>query len=890
MKHRVWWLLGALASGFLLWFFALRAGPEAGPVITRAPEDPAPSTPIAVRSKNLASRGLAPAEASPLPLELDADRPGPLRLEGLVLDPRELPVEGATVVLDTSPPRSVRTQKGGTFEFEGLPPREYQVAARQGSLLAGPVGLWLGEGTGPLVMHLKPAGVLEVTVVEGPERRGVPGAAVELRAPQAVVGTTDAEGRALLEGVPAGRHVLKVSARGFAPAWQVTQVAEAADVAQKVSVALRGGAAVSGSVVDARGQPVAGVVVTPVPEASFSSGALTTARADGVETDAKGAWRFEHLGAGPYQFVASGPKVAPGTSTTVRLDGVSEQTGITLTLPDSARFGGRVEDARGQPVAYAVVRVALDEGARRTLARQTTADAKGVFEMEGLPPRRVAVVARHERAASPTRFVDLSQEASRQEPVVLVLSAAEVLRGRVESSEGQPVGEAVVMAELTGGRMRGRAEQTLRGPFLATADAGGRFEVRGLLPGTYLLRAAPPGTTPQQRLAWLTSPVQAETGGMESVLRLSLGGTLRGRVVREDGAPPAEFSLVLRGAGAVPHGGGDGSFHMQGVPAGDHTLYITGKGFVNKSVPGVRIQEGRETVLGDVVVQRGRRLEGVVTNATGAPVPDALVRVSQPMKGVGVVAGAAAELDYGLQQAVTGPDGAFVFEGLPISALQLSAEHVQEGRSEFAQLLPGVEDTRMNLRLSATGQLDGVVRKGDQPVSGALVIVSNPGAPAGGVSGTTGTDGAFHFDNLAPATYSVLAMSESGPGQQMQRTTVSIRARETARTELVIPESGVTVLVHAQAAEGARAPEARVLLVDNQQAASRPAQAQLLSLTQSAQFDNVAPGTYQLCVTTTGNPAAPGDGGTAAPHPDCRSVQVAQQPARQELMMALPLL
>jgi protocatechuate 3,4-dioxygenase beta subunit len=890
MKQRVLWAAGVLVAGFLVWF-ATRGAPEAAePTFVTAKEDVA-SRPLEARSRNAAARSSGPSEAVLLPLEADADLPGALRLQGLVLDPGELPVEGATVALDTVPARTARTGKGGTFEFEGLTPREYQLSARQGALLAGPVGLWLGPETQPLVLHLRPAASLEVTVVEGgADGRPVAGAAVELRARQAVLGTTDAEGRALLQGVPAGRHVLKVAARDLAPSWQVTHVVDAVDRVQRVTVTLRGGAAASGTVVDARGRPVAGAVVTPVPEAAHGSVPLTGARDDGTETDAQGRWRFEHLGAGPYQFTASGPRAAPGTSATVRLDGVSEQSGITIQLPDAARLSGRVEDVSGAPVPFAAVRLVLDEGAQRTLARRTTADARGAFELDGLPQRRVALVASHERATSPTHYVDLSQEPVRSKPFVLTLSAAEVLRGRVEGSGGKPVGEAVVLAEATGGRMRGRAEQTLRGQLVTTADAGGRFELRGLMPGTYLLRAAPPGTTPQQRLPWLTPPVQAETGGSEAVLRLSLGGTLVGRVVREDGAPPADFSAVLRGAGAVPHGGGNGRFHLAGVPEGDHTLYITGKGFVNKVVPGVRIQEGQETSLGDLVVQRGRQLQGRVVNASGAPVPDATVRVSQPMKGMGVVAGAAAELDYGLQQTRTGADGSFVFEGLPISPLQLSAEHFQEGRSDFAQLLPGVADTRMDLRLSATGTLDGVVRKGQQPVSGALVIVSNPAAPAGGVSATTGTDGAFHFDNLAPATYAVLAMSESGPGQQMQRTTVTLQARQASRVELTIPEGGVTVMVHAEPAEGARAAEARVLLVEKLQGSSQPAQVQALSQAQPARFDNVAPGDYQVCVTSVSLPSPGQDGGTPPPRSECRSVQFAQQPAWQELRMPLPLL
>lgn len=891
MKRLGLLVLGLVVLGaVVLAWRALRSSDEERPAAEKSAA-PADKTKVVVRSQNVAARGLGLTESTTLPLVPDEDKAGTLRLQGLVLDPQELPVAEATVLLDSNPVRSARTEKDGTFVFTGLPPRAYQLEALKGSLQAGPISVWLREQTEPVVIHLQPAASLEVTVIEAGSRGPVPGAAVELRAQQPRSATADATGRALLEALPTGRQVLKVSARGFAPAWQVVNVGQASPVPQRVTVALHTGSAVSGTVVDARGAPVAGVTVTPSPSTQTLQ-ALTDARWDGVVTDASGRWRFEQLESGQYRFVASSPQRATGTSAPVMVEDGREASGVTIPLPESTRLAGQVLDSRGDPVPHAMVRVAVDEGMSRALARQATCDARGEFVMEGLPQRRVAVLAVHETASSATRYVDLSQDSARQERLVLVLDATEVIRGRVEFSNGQPAGEAVVQAEMSSMNMRNRVEQTLRGQLLTPADPSGNFELRGLLPGTYLLRAAPPGTPPQRRLAWLVPPVQAETGGRDVVLRIYRGGTIQGQVRRDDNSIPENFSVVLRGAGGIAQSGSDGRFVVQGVPEGAHTLYITGQGFITKQVPGVQVQEGQQTDVGVLMLQRGRQLKGQVLKANGAPVAEATVSVSQALKGSGVVVGSAAELEYGLQQTRTGPDGRFTFEGLPIGPLQLGAEHPQEGRSEFTQIPPGVADLTQNLQLVTTGELEGTVRSAGQPVSGVLVMVTNPGAPAGGTSGTTGTDGTFRFTNLAPGTYMVLAVTDAGGGQQVQRTTTTIQAQKVARAELEFPRGDVKVIVRAQPAEGARATVARVILLAKAQVgtSARPAQVQPLTPVEPALFNAVTPGDYDLCVSPMEGTAATDGGVITPPRSKCTPISVPQQPAQQEISVAMPML
>ncbi|WP_161605151.1 carboxypeptidase-like regulatory domain-containing protein [Myxococcus xanthus] len=298
------------------------------------------------------------------------------------------------------------------------------------------------------------------------------------------------------------------------------------------------------------------------------------------------------------------------------------------------------------------------------------------------------MAAVHDAASSSTRYVDLSQDGAGS-AVELVLDATGVVRGSVEFANGEPVGEAVIVAEPASALVRGRVEGTLRGKHVTVADPGGRFEVRGLVHGTYNLRAAALGIPLHQRLSWMGTPVRVETGGSEVVVRMRRGGSLSGQVRLEDGAVPAAFTVTLRGGSGTSFGGGDGRFPVNGIPAGEYTVFVSGPGFLTKSLPALKVEEDQDTNLGAVALSRGRRLTGRVASAAGAPVR-ATVTVSQQLRGCAVMVGSAAELEHGLQQVSSDAEGHFVLEGLPISILQLGAEHPVEGRSAFVRVEEGV--------------------------------------------------------------------------------------------------------------------------------------------------------------------------------------------------------
>src|SRR5512140_2164605 len=161
----------AVAGGW--WWRSHRTAPEPTAISTTGSSAPAAAT---HRDRPQRSGDLGVQ----LRVMIDDDPKGPLRLEGQVVDADNHGVAGATVVIAANPPRSATTEADGGFAFDGLVGRPYTLIARAAKGVAGPVTARLTEKSDPVVLRLRPAGKLTVTVV-GTDGKPIDGATVELR-------------------------------------------------------------------------------------------------------------------------------------------------------------------------------------------------------------------------------------------------------------------------------------------------------------------------------------------------------------------------------------------------------------------------------------------------------------------------------------------------------------------------------------------------------------------------------------------------------------------------------------------------------------------------------------------------------------------------------------
>jgi protocatechuate 3,4-dioxygenase beta subunit len=372
-------VLVAAALGAAVWFFFLRTKE-----VTPAGHD----SPIAAKTEGQKPEANAApketgqsAERPPTPrVSVDDDPEGQLRLEGQVIDADEQPVEGATVVVSSNPPRRVQTEKDGSFTIDKLIGRSYSVTARKGGEYAEGVSVRLTAKTEPVILRLRKGGELEITVVEAGSKTPLSGATVELRGLLEVTAQTDGSGKAKLEGVAPGWHAVRATKEGYAPSATVFDT-EGGEGVHKHTITLARGGAVVGKVVGPDGAPVAGATVVPVDASQMF--AWSDEQRDGVKSDAAGKFTIPALPAGTYRFEGQHKDYARGTSGQVRLDGKSEKADVVVTLGASGRVAGAVLDLTGKPVPGATVRVASREGRSfwDVPMRQVYTDDAGTFDV-----------------------------------------------------------------------------------------------------------------------------------------------------------------------------------------------------------------------------------------------------------------------------------------------------------------------------------------------------------------------------------------------------------------------------------------------------------------------------------------------------------------------------
>ncbi|HXU69222.1 MAG TPA: carboxypeptidase-like regulatory domain-containing protein [Polyangia bacterium] len=690
----------------------------------------------------LASSTLPPL--SPIVDAAHADPLGTLRLEGQVIDAEQQPVGGATVVLSTVPPRSVRSEADGSFVFTGLAPRTLALSASVDERVAGPAVVALTERTEPVILRVQGATTVEVLAFDVLTQRAIAGATVEVREPLPMQATTGVRGVARLRGVGAGPHQVVVTAPGYAPSFPTLVSNGRPGTVQSLVVTMHPGGAVSGRVVDAEGHPVAGATVTG--ESAARGEPLVDARAAPV-TDAEGRWRIAAVAAGTVRFAARDGHHAPGSSALLSVDGKAARDDVEIVMSRGGRIAGHVVGRDGKPVAGASVRAALGGGKPEALA-EVRCDSDGAFAVTGLPLRTVELLAVGAEATSRAQSFDLS--ARDEEPAArLVLDVDATIAGMVVAADGTPVPEAQVSAlpDERGG------DQALRDPPMTVSDGGGRFTLRGLPDGAYRVRASFASAGASARASAVE---HAHSGDREVRVVLASDGAIVGEVAFADESAPDFFQVRLDSALPVPFRA-TRSFRMP-CPAGHHVLSIQGPGFRERVVPSVEVHVGQDENVGLLRLDRGRTLRGRVITSAGSGVGGARVTSAALLIGDGSSLGAATgAAGIGRIETTSNADGSFVLSGLGDQALAVVAEHASLGRSTPTPVGADHDPPAVTLVLLPLGSLEGAVTRGGKPLENAVVAASSRAQGQARFFVRSGPDGHYRFDRLSPDDYTIAA-------------------------------------------------------------------------------------------------------------------------------------
>ncbi len=731
------------------------------------------------------------------------------RLEGIVIDPDDAPVAGATVSLGgpaigarpvgADGRRSKTTGPDGRFRFSGLSAGDFFLFARaEGFTLATtpPVSAKEGERVANLRIRLQ-RGLVVAGRVVGPDGAAVAGASVRVSTagPEIIVrGTgatsgvggvrTDERGEFRVTSAPSGPCRVEVTADGFARS-ETSTTGGTTDLL--VTLALPG--AIEGIAIDAvTGDPVAGEfeawteIEAEGPFRLRMPGLPAGEKENRVRVAAGsgGRFRIEGLDPGRYVVGARAKGSAEAKSDPVSVDPAPAVAQVVLRLERGGSIFGVVrEEGTSAPIAGASVRaipfspggdaagdlVVISRGAGEEsmepllteIAASAETDARGEFALEELATGSYRVVASHPTHARGD-LAGLGVAAGLATgPITITLGAAGAVEGWVTGIDGRPIeGAPVSVRDLKGTSKN------------AKTGADGYYRVENLTPGSYVVKREPE-TEPGMRFVAVMRrsgsdgfqpppegiPVDVLAG---QVVRVDFSdadlGAFSGRVVEGDkGVAGATVHLSPRGAFALPmvkRTDEEGRFEYERLDPGAYTFEVR--------VP----PETRALVTEAVELVPGRSVEKDVPLPTGSIEGAVLDRLSRdPIEGARVsIEPLGEERTPGVRMSMrfgggpegiyTGRDGKFRIPRVGAGKYRVSAAkdgYGQESVSPVQIMEAGDVAAGVEIQLGAGGVLVGRVSDAatDQPLSSAFVSARDADGSPLLLGGSVSTDSDGRF-------------------------------------------------------------------------------------------------------------------------------------------------
>ena len=678
---RGWMVAVALAVSGAAWLLWPKEGPpKAAPEAVSLPSSPSDALERGARAEGL------PGEA----------------LTGQVVDPSGRPVEGAEVLLAESaasmadlacecptchkrlledgcnaaaakvallvsrregewlPERAARSDATGAVAFPGAPRRPHTVWARAEGFAPGfRQGVLPGQS---VVLELAPSFGVSGHVVD---ESGLPIAqalvtAVPTLLPRFVETTTDAQGAFRLGGLGPGAHYLTALAPGFLPSGHPLPHPGPPEV----TLTLPRPRSLEGRVTDRAGA-ARGASIRLYSE----HGSLGLSATDG-------SFRADNLFPGTYTVSASRGRRSAHKEIALG-PGV---TRVELSLEDALLVRGRVLDEAGAPLAAAALTATM--ATRRLLDARSGPD--GRFALDGVPPGAKVT-------ASLPGYEPSSARAGDDGELELVLRALTYVTGVVLTGADLPAPDVQVVA-----RGAGRSA--------ATSDAAGTFRIALHAPGPVTLMA--------HHSSHGSGEVSVEAPAADVRLRLAPLGALRARLVDRQKHPIAGgFATAWRqrstGDGrsetlsSDSPSRDDGVLVLAGLAQGSYQARFTAPGYQSAERADVAVPRSGEIDLGEVMLEAGLEIRGVVLQQDGSPAAGAFVH-------------ARTRGSRGADGVETGYDGAFALKGLKEGSHVVSAFLDKSAVEAPAR----AGDTGVVLRMRAPSRLRGrVLDEASRPLS-----------------------------------------------------------------------------------------------------------------------------------------------------------------------------
>ena len=469
----------------------------------------------------------------------------------------------------------VTTKSDGSYRLEGLPSGRHVLSFEHGHHRRAVRDVEVGPDEVRLDVTLEPGLEIVGRVVDG-EGMPIPGVAVAAR-PATVVDRastfraymerkeTDSEGRFRITGLEPGSYRVEAKKRGFATAYSESPIRIETTSIEGIELWLGPGGAIVGRVLglsfDQRSR--AQLFVTRIDQAGVGDSLM-------ANIDHDGRFRIENVAAGRWQIIATAGDSRIRRQTVTLSQGSGEVTadldfGGGFTVTGTVRVGGVAE------AGLSVTARGRDHGD----VSQAITDSAGRYRFEGIAAGRYdwIVTRRGMRGRQlASRTVDVAGDD------VFDLEIAEsTLTGRVLDADGAPIGHASVSLSSAGDSTAALLARLMGGE--AHSAENGRFELRGISPGTYRLRVEHEGFA---SVSWEIVIEAGQTAStLDVVLEPSTG--LKLLVRRASGQPVRSVSVGLLNAegGVVEQGsyvvGEAGDVRLARIGTGIFTLLVRGE-------------------------------------------------------------------------------------------------------------------------------------------------------------------------------------------------------------------------------------------------------------------------------------------------------------------------
>ena len=437
-----------------------------------------------------------------------------------------------------------------------------------------------------------------------------------------------------------------------------------------------------------------------------------------VEARSDGGFVIDGAPREPGALVADGGD--RGRGTVVIAAGAAAAEPALVALAPTATLSGRVVDAESARPLAGVKLVARADSA--VFLGRSGAD--GRYTIRGLSPRRYTLSAEDDRFVPWRRSVNVA--ASQGDAQDVPLARAATLAGRVVDPDGAPIEGARVMLLRSGENVFRTFMRRMEGESGAVRTAkDGSFRATRLAPGENQRLDVRHDDFEERALGGISLAPGATRSGLTVVMRRGL--TLRGRVKDEAGRPLAGAEVDLSSTRSIRAGrggmqmemigpgnqvrresGADGRFEFRGLKPGDYAVGARRSGFARASVDPVKLAEGRAAEPIELVLKPGATISGVLHDKAGNGASGWYVSARGAGQGGGPPLGPGANRS----EEPTGPDGAFLLEGLSAGEtydLQvIGSSGLGPRKSNVVAPADGVD-----LTVTGTGQIRGRVVDGD---------------------------------------------------------------------------------------------------------------------------------------------------------------------------------